>query len=84
MRGVGASLWHYVPNKYAKPPTLTGGRFLDRDVIEMHNMCLLSKRRTLANEEILFDHRLQWVPDELPDWYVQVDYEKSKMGEQEG
>ena len=79
---VGASLWRYVPNEYAKPPTLTGGSFLDRDVIEMHSMCLLSKRRTLANEEILFDYRLQWVPDELPDWYVQVDYEKSGMGEQ--
>lgn len=81
---VPPSLWHYVPNEYAKPPTLMGGSFLDRDVVEMHSMCLLNKRKALSNEEVLFDYRLQIVTNELPEWYTHVDYElESGIDEQE-
>lgn len=80
---VGARMWRYVPNEYAKPPTLMGGSFLDRDVIEMHSMCLLSKKQSVEYEEVLFDYRLPWLPDETPDWYRHVPYRMGGMDEQE-
>ena len=60
-----------------------GGSFLDRDVIEMHGMCLLNKRKALTNQEVLFDYRLMWTPDEVPDWYEHVDYILTGQVEQE-
>lgn len=77
------SLSLYVPNEYAKPPTLMGGSLLDVDPIEMHGMCLLNKRKALTNQEVLFDYRLMWFPDEIPDWYEHVDYILTGQVEQE-
>lgn len=80
---LGPTLSRYIPNEYAKHPTLMGGSFLDRDVIEMHGMCLLNKRKALTNQEVLFDYRLMWTPDEVPDWYEHVDYILTGQVEQE-
>ena len=81
---LGPNLWRYVPNEYAKPPTMMGGSILDRDVIEMHGMCLLNKRKALCNQEILFDYRFPWAQDDLPDWYTQVEYDMSALVEYYG
>jgi hypothetical protein len=80
---LGPNLSRYIPNEYAKPPTLMGGSLLDRDAIEMHGMCLLNKRKALTNQEVVFDYRLMWTPDEIPDWYEHVDYTLTGQVEQE-
>lgn len=46
----------YVPNSYAVPPAWINRTF-DRYIIDMHSMCLLSRRDT-QEEEIAYDYRL--------------------------
>jgi hypothetical protein len=72
----------YIPNEYAKKPTLFGGKLLDRKSIEMHCMCLLSKRMILSNQEIFYDYRLPWKLENLPNWYRHVEYKLNSRIEQ--
>ena len=65
-------LHRYVPNSYAVPPAWINRTF-DRYVIEMHSMCLLTRRDT-QEEEITYDYRL--TGDDMPRWYHKVDYPK--------
>ena len=81
---LGPNLRRYVPNAYAKPPTMMGGSILDRDVVDMHGMCLLNKRKALSNQEIMFDYRFPWAQEDLPDWYTQVEYDMSALVEHNG
>ena len=80
---IGATLSRYIPNEYAKPPTILGGKLLDRDVIDMHGMCLLNKRKALKNQEVLYDYRLMCAPEEGPLWYEHVEYNLTLDVEQE-
>lgn len=63
-------LHRYVPNSYAVPPAWITRTF-DRYTIEMHSMCLLT-RRDVGEEELFYDYRL--IGTNLPVWYKKVDY----------
>mmetsp|Transcript_10646 Transcript_10646/g.15666 ORF Transcript_10646/g.15666 Transcript_10646/m.15666 type:complete len:438 (-) Transcript_10646:287-1600(-) len=78
---LNSSLRKYIPNEYAKPPTLMGGSILDRDAIEMHSFCLINRRREISYEEILFDYNLSFLPEEMPEWYLQAGYKSNGMHE---
>lgn len=66
------NLHRYVPNSYAVPPAWINRTF-DRYVIEMHSMCLLT-RRDAEDEELAYDYRL--MGGDMPRWYQKVDYPK--------
>lgn len=60
----------YIPNQYARPPTWQS-RFFDFEEMTIHGLCLIASR-DVANEEIVYDYRLQ--SDDTPDWYKVVHY----------
>ena len=61
---------HYIPNTYARRPTLTSmGSLWDSQPIDMHGMCLLATR-DVCNEEIFYDYRL--MTSHMPRWYSPV------------
>lgn len=61
----------YIPNTYARPPTLTvAGGLWDREAVDMHGMCLIATR-DVCNEEIFYDYRL--MTSHLPRWYNPVE-----------
>jgi hypothetical protein len=63
-------LKRYIPNTYARPRTLTiMGSLWDREVVDMHGMCLLATR-DVCNEEVFYDYRL--MTGHLPTWYHRV------------
>ena len=68
----------YIPNNYARPPSWQTVFFDSLDPVDMHSQCLLSTR-TVANEEITYDYRLQM--DEPPAWYEVVQYEDQDLDE---
>jgi len=51
------NLWRYVPNTYARQPSLFGPKVLDRDVILMHGFGLMALR-DVRDEELFYDYRL--------------------------
>jgi hypothetical protein len=60
----------YIPNTYAKPPTLTMmGSLWEKQAVDMHGMCLLATR-DVCNEELFYDYRL--MTSHLPRWYTPV------------
>lgn len=67
--GLG-QLLRYVPNTYARPPGWQS-RFFDHEEVVMHGLCLLALR-DVANEEIVYDYRLQ--SEVKPNWYSVVKY----------
>lgn len=74
--GLG-QLLRYVPNTYARPPGWQS-RFFDHEEVVMHGLCLLA-RRDVANEELVYDYRLQ--SELTPDWYTVVKYGDSVLDE---
>ena len=61
----------YIPNVYAKPPTLTVmGGLWDKQAIDMHGMCLIATR-DICNEELFYDYRL--MTSHVPTWYTPVE-----------
>ena len=67
-------LHRYVPNTYAVPPAWINRTF-DRYVIDMHSMCLLTRRDT-QEEEIVYDYRL--MGSDMPRWFHKVEYPKDE------
>jgi hypothetical protein len=63
-------LLRFVPNTYARPPGWQS-RFFDQEEVVMHGLCLMA-RRDAANEELVYDYRLQ--SEIKPDWYSVVEY----------
>jgi hypothetical protein len=70
-------LVQYVPNTYARPPGWQS-RFFDHEEVVMHGLCLMA-RRDVANEELVYDYRLQ--SELTPDWYTVVKYGDSVLDE---
>jgi len=64
----------YIPNEYAKPPTWQTRVFAEQLGSLMPGLCLLA-RRDIANEELIYDYRLQTPKELLPDWYHVVHYD---------
>lgn len=60
-------LKRYIPNTYARPRNLTlMGSLWEKDVVDMHGMCLIATR-DICNEEIFYDYRL--LTPQRPSWY---------------
>mmetsp|Transcript_19595 Transcript_19595/g.27203 ORF Transcript_19595/g.27203 Transcript_19595/m.27203 type:complete len:520 (+) Transcript_19595:113-1672(+) len=78
MKLESSGLIHYVPNTYAKPPMILGAKALDRDVIVMHGMGLITAR-DVSYEELFVDYRLSGdaggsdSSTSQPDWYHVVE-----------
>jgi hypothetical protein len=70
-------LVQYVPNTYARLPGWQS-RFFDHEEVVMHGLCLMA-RRDVANEELVYDYRLQ--SELTPDWYSVVKYDDSDLEE---
>lgn len=72
-------LFRYVPNTYAREPSMLGPKALDRDVITMHGMALMAAR-DVCNEELFYDYRLSSPGSDgsYPSWYHVVDEEETK------
>jgi hypothetical protein len=67
---LGNKLKRYIPNNYAQPRNLNIlGSLWEKDVIDMHSMCLIATR-DICNEEIFYDYRL--LTPQLPSWYHRV------------
>lgn len=63
----------YIPNTYAKLPSMFGQEAIALEKINMHGMALITSR-DVENEELVYDYRLS--PGEhqnYPDWYTVVD-----------
>ena len=65
----------YIPNAYAKKPTLFGT--IDRSAY-MHSVILLAARPFEGGEELLMDYRLNPSAGALPKWYAHFDQESAK------
>jgi hypothetical protein len=66
-------LFRYVPNTYKRKPMLLGPKLIDRDVIVMHGMAIMT-RRDVSNEELFYDYKLTG-DDGKPGWYHKATYE---------
>lgn len=65
----------YVPNTYAKYPSLFGQQAVDLEKVEMHGMALITAR-DVENEELFFNYRLSGDKSTYPEWYTVVDQEE--------
>lgn len=67
----------YIPNQYAKPPSLLG-KIAASTTTCMPSVLLISAQYINSGEELVMDYRLNPNSTDLPEWYEQYDNETSQ------
>ncbi len=67
----------YIPNRYAKPPSLLG-KIAASATTCMPTVALVSSQHISNGDELLMDYRLNPASEELPEWYIHYDSDTSK------
>lgn len=70
------NLRRYIPNKYAKEPSMTGR--LELATCCMKSVVMVATSPILSGEEILMDYRLNPDSPDLPKWYQSFDADNAR------